>query len=79
MVFLVCIWRNAFGFPKRPENAWDGVRDTTLPGLKIVGTQDYISKKGAVRFLSNSFAFGGNNCSLVLGREFSSAGVANNE
>lgn len=50
-----------------PAHLWDGVCDDKLPTLKL-STAD--SKLGrTLRYvLSNSFAFGGSNASLVLGR-----------
>lgn len=51
-----------------PPHLWDGVLDPELPPLNLVspGAKLALSRKSAM--LSNSFAFGGSNASLVLGR-----------
>jgi len=50
-----------------PTHLWDGVRDPGLPMLNLVSGQ---TGNGSLprRVLSNSFAFGGNNITLVLER-----------
>lgn len=48
-----------------PPHAWDGVPDPALPPLSFV-TQGQRRKSGPAAMLSNSFAFGGSNCALVL-------------
>ena len=42
-------------------------RDPELPPLALVGVGDTTRTSGARTYMSNSFAFGGNNTSLVLG------------
>ena len=50
-----------------PVHIWDGVADPDLPSLKLVAADSEL--KSPLRYaLSNSFAFGGNNISLLLGR-----------
>jgi len=50
-----------------PRHAWDGVPDPQLPRLDFCdGTQHYAAGRRRVA-MSNSFAFGGNNTSLILG------------
>jgi len=46
-----------------PPHLWDGQRDPALPALTFA-TTDHRLEKAAI--LSNSFAFGGSNCALVL-------------
>lgn len=50
-----------------PAQSWDGEADPSLPGLDIV------DKDGTVKHLdvcmTNTFAFGGANASLIIGRE----------
>ena len=50
-----------------PVHLWDGVRDPELPCIKLVEA-DYRLQQPFDYALSNSFAFGGNNISLILGR-----------
>jgi 3-oxoacyl-[acyl-carrier-protein] synthase-1 len=47
-----------------PRHVWDGVADTALPKLDLIEEARHLSPGQAV--MSNSFAFGGNNVSLVL-------------
>jgi 3-oxoacyl-[acyl-carrier-protein] synthase-1 len=47
-----------------PPHLWDGCRDPELPAIRLVEPGD----RGRMqRALSNSFAFGGSNCSVILG------------
>ncbi len=50
-----------------PPHIWDGEVDPELPALDLVapGTPYSAGERGAM--MSNSFAFGGNNASLILG------------
>ncbi len=61
------IKRHALGERELPAQVWDGVRDGDLPCLNFVDTQShYVSNQ--VRYcMTNSFAFGGSNVSLILG------------
>jgi 3-oxoacyl-[acyl-carrier-protein] synthase I len=53
---------------KLPPHLWDGMADTDLPALNVVETGHRLGHP--LRWaLSNSFAFGGANAALVLGRE----------
>jgi 3-oxoacyl-[acyl-carrier-protein] synthase I len=52
------------GFQKMPIHLWDGDRDETLPELNFVRKGEIL--KGQI-CMSNSYAFGGNNVSLVFG------------
>jgi 3-oxoacyl-[acyl-carrier-protein] synthase-1 len=49
-------------------HVFDGVRDPALPALRFVEKAEPIAFRGAAHVLTNSFGFGGNNCSLVLSR-----------
>ena len=47
-----------------PPHVWDGQADPTLPALQWAQAGDTLEKP---RLMSNSFAFGGNNVSLIIG------------
>ncbi len=51
-----------------PPHLWDGVADATLAPIRLATTDDRLPDAPRVAALSNSFGFGGSNCSLVLGR-----------
>ena len=53
---------------KLPPHLWDRVADPTLPALNVAEPGDSLGRPLG-RVLSNSFAFGGANATLVLGRE----------
>ncbi len=52
-----------------PPHCWDGDADPGLPPLALVkpGTRLRVGPRAAL--MSNSFAFGGSNCALILGAE----------
>ena len=47
-----------------PPHVWDGQADPALPALQWTHTGEPLKKR---RLMSNSFAFGGNNVSLIIG------------
>jgi 3-oxoacyl-[acyl-carrier-protein] synthase-1 len=51
-----------------PPHVWDGQRDEELPALRLVAHGEPFSRDAVTYCLSNSFAFGGNNCSVIIGR-----------
>jgi 3-oxoacyl-[acyl-carrier-protein] synthase-1 len=52
-----------------PPHVYDGERDPALAPIRLVAAGE-IAKAGAhPRVLTNSFGFGGSNCTLVLGAE----------
>lgn len=55
------------GNPARrlPAHAWDGVRDPRLPSINLVGANVCFERDV---FVSNSFAFGGSNAAIAIGR-----------
>jgi 3-oxoacyl-[acyl-carrier-protein] synthase-1 len=53
---------------KLPPHLWDGIRDPELPVLNVAEPGASLGRS-LRRALSNSFAFGGANATLVLGRE----------
>ncbi|RWU26601.1 beta-ketoacyl-[acyl-carrier-protein] synthase II [Pseudomonas alkylphenolica] len=50
-----------------PPHIWDGAYDPQLPRLNLVEAGQRLPTAGPRRLMSNSFAFGGNNVSLILG------------
>jgi 3-oxoacyl-[acyl-carrier-protein] synthase I len=50
-----------------PPHVYDGVRDPSLPTLHLVAKGERARLRGPARVMTNSFGFGGNNCTLVLG------------
>ncbi len=52
-----------------PPHHWDGVVDERMPPLNLVSPGTVIERDGPVHLLSNSFAFGGSNCAVILGRD----------
>jgi 3-oxoacyl-[acyl-carrier-protein] synthase-1 len=52
---------------KLPPHLWDGVPDPALPPLHLVAPGEQLGRP-LRRVLSTSFAFGGSNAALVLGR-----------
>lgn len=51
-----------------PPHVWDGEADPALPPLSLVAPNTPIPSPPRLAMLSNSFGFGGNNVSLILGR-----------
>ncbi|MEO7066673.1 MAG: beta-ketoacyl-ACP synthase [Rhodanobacter sp.] len=56
----------AGGF-RLPPQVWDDVADPELTPLSFTRIGDRLPAQGVRRLMSNSFAFGGNNASLILG------------
>ncbi|MGE8097410.1 beta-ketoacyl-[acyl-carrier-protein] synthase family protein [Pseudomonas fluorescens] len=50
-----------------PPQVWDGQPDPQLPALSFVTAADRLEQRTARCLMSNSFAFGGNNVSLIIG------------
>lgn len=50
-----------------PPHVWDGEADPELPALNLIDSQARLPATGPRHLMSNSFAFGGNNVSLILG------------
>jgi 3-oxoacyl-[acyl-carrier-protein] synthase-1 len=51
-----------------PPHVWDGVRDPEIPMLNLTSLGDRGPVVGQSAMASSSFAFGGSNATLVLGR-----------
>ena len=50
-----------------PPHLWDGQQDPELPALNLIGPGQRLPATAPRHLMSNSFAFGGNNVSLILG------------
>ncbi len=50
-------------------HVWDGRRDPALAKLRLADKGERAVARGAMHLLTNSFGFGGNNCTLILGRD----------
>ncbi|SDQ77296.1 3-oxoacyl-[acyl-carrier-protein] synthase-1 [Paraburkholderia fungorum] len=52
-----------------PRHLWDGEADSALPALDLVESERFLPRNGGTQHvMSNSFAFGGSNASLILAR-----------
>jgi 3-oxoacyl-[acyl-carrier-protein] synthase-1 len=52
-----------------PRHVWDGEADPALPALDLVEDERYLPRGTGTQYaMSNSFAFGGSNVSLILAR-----------
>lgn len=63
-------WHTLAGNPagRLPPHAWDGVRDPDLAPVRVAGPGETLGRP-VRHVLSNSFAFGGSNASLILSGE----------
>nr|MDJ0786912.1 beta-ketoacyl synthase N-terminal-like domain-containing protein [Myxococcota bacterium] len=52
-----------------PPHCFDGERDPALPEIALATKGQRVARRGRDLLMTNSFGFGGNNCTLVLGRE----------
>ncbi len=60
-------WLSLAGEAPLPPHRWDGAADPELPALQLVGEGQPLPQSGPRYLMSNSFAFGGSNVSLILG------------
>jgi 3-oxoacyl-[acyl-carrier-protein] synthase-1 len=51
-----------------PPHLWDGAADPAIPALNLIPSGTPIAAGDRIAMMSNSFAFGGSNMALVLGR-----------
>ena len=52
-----------------PHHAFDGKRDPEIPPIRLCGREETASASANSAYvMSNSFGFGGNNCTLILGK-----------
>lgn len=52
-----------------PKHTWDGCRDKDIPEIKLIDCNTPAKNSGPINFLVNNFAFGGNNCSIIVGKD----------
>lgn len=52
-----------------PRHAWDKCRDENIPAIKLLDTNTPVKGSGPMNFMINNFAFGGNNCSVIVGKD----------
>jgi 3-oxoacyl-[acyl-carrier-protein] synthase-1 len=50
-----------------PPHCFDGVRDPELEPIRLASKGERVAARGRNALLSNSFGFGGNNCTLIVG------------
>jgi 3-oxoacyl-[acyl-carrier-protein] synthase-1 len=68
VAFLWLMLEPAFGNGKVPPHIWDGEADPAIPSLNLAGLDMSIAPGSPAAALSNSFAFGGSNAVVLLGR-----------
>jgi 3-oxoacyl-[acyl-carrier-protein] synthase I len=51
-----------------PPHVWDGARDPELAPIRLTHKGERANAGAGARVMTNSFGFGGNNCTLILGR-----------
>ncbi|MBI5245225.1 MAG: beta-ketoacyl-ACP synthase [Elusimicrobia bacterium] len=52
-----------------PPHCWDGEKDSALCALALTKPGQFLETGAGRAFMSNSFGFGGSNCSVVIGRQ----------
>jgi len=57
-----------FSTGRMPPHLWDGEADSAIPVLNLVRVDQRVGLPNRCAALSNSFAFGGSNASVILGR-----------
>ena len=66
--WLVLAHRDTQGL-RLPPHRYDGQHDPALPPLTLVGEEERCAPGSPPALMTNSFGFGGSNCSLVIGLE----------
>ncbi|HEY1851479.1 MAG TPA: beta-ketoacyl-[acyl-carrier-protein] synthase family protein [Candidatus Binataceae bacterium] len=66
--FLWLMLEPGFADGSMPPHIWDGEYDPALPRLNFASPHSRFANRDQIAALSNSFAFGGSNAVLVLGR-----------
>ncbi len=52
-----------------PPHIWDGARDEEIKPINLVSSATIPAGRRSLNFMSNSFAFGGSNVSVIIGTE----------
>jgi len=68
VAFLWMMLEPGFGDGMIPPHLWDGEADPAIPLLNLVGVGERFALQPGAAVLSNSFAFGGSNAAIILGR-----------
>lgn len=68
--FCYMLLDRATDFFTLPPHRYDGIYDQSLPDINLISDKHEVKAKGQIAMLSNSFAFGGNNCVIVIGKDF---------
>ncbi|MDY0873335.1 beta-ketoacyl-ACP synthase [Dongia rigui] len=66
--FLYLALHPGYGAGRLPPHLWDGEADPAIPPLRLVAQDARVDLMVRCAMLSNSFAFGGSNMALILGR-----------
>jgi 3-oxoacyl-[acyl-carrier-protein] synthase-1 len=66
--FLWLALHPEYGDGALPPHLWDGAADPDIPALDFVAPGRRATRSPGSAMLSNSFAFGGSNASVVLGK-----------
>jgi len=56
-----------------PPHCFDGERDPALPEIHLATKGQRVARRGRSLVMTNSFGFGGNNCTLLLGHDAAGA------
>lgn len=66
-ILWLSLTENTTGSPL-PQHRWDGERDNDIPELNLVKAQQSLAPCDRLAMMTNSFAFGGSNASVILGK-----------
>ncbi len=51
-----------------PPHIWDGQKDSSIPDINVISKPLFLDSQAKPNFMVNNLAFGGNNCSIIVGR-----------
>lgn len=52
-----------------PMHIWDQCPDENIPQISLLDSNTSVNSSGPLNFMINNFAFGGNNCSVIIGED----------